>query len=349
MDWIDLFLLFGSTVLVIPTLFSTSYQNLIGAIQLTTITSRLTCLYIILIFCGWNDFAVLPLPSVHSMLFLISFILHLLHQTYLSRVAIASIILLFCPNLLFFFLLELQMIYFRHFATLLLLLQSIVLIFFWLAILAGDKSDASKMVRSFRKHPKLLFRSNILTTHFGYNILIVLHIWRNKFVSWSLTSWYLFLFFASIYLFMILLSYIVNQCLATLTIQPLYQLKSYHPILEHKILQSRFILFENYHCWGEITWNTSRVRRLLQNLLTCDEINEFTKGVQENKKDFLKWVMRRPNLYASGFIFLTSFLPYDILYLNVKQDGWLGWWKLGLLTFIIFSFINLLFLFNFEA
>lgn len=339
---LDFATLFVAGLLICLSQTVPSLNNLISSIQLTAITSRLSLLYILLIWTGWDDESPFALRPIHSVLFLISFLLLLLQLTYIPRVVLATLVLLFNPTLLFFTLLEFHYIVFLDFCTLLVCLHLTVIILFWSAYFLGDSNDVHHSLTqlftcNLPLSDTLQFRSySTLVTHAISNVLILAHIAYHHHYSFTTNSWYLVRCFFIIYFLILLFSCLSSYQLAQQYVSCLggaCRRKDFirNPYLHMKLLSSRIILYENFQktlgdssLCAEI--NRDRVRHLLSNLFDRNEIKTFLEVF--DTQDFIRWVWNHQRVYKQGFTFLAISLPYDGLYLNVYLDGRLGcWWK----------------------
>ena len=350
-------ILFIAFFLVVGTLFLTYRSNLLHAIQLTLITCRLSLLYIFLCYFKSLQCFFFPLISIvsitqfQSILICILFLFSILQLTTINKSLFGNILLLFFPNLIFFYLIYFDYLTFNDFSTLLLVLQLMVICFYWVYVLLDKTHEFYFILSYIQCYPQTIcyfqFISCIIS-HFIYNIFILYHILYFQNYSFNFSSWKLIHLFIISYIFILVLCYVTNRKSAQNYFLPYYPDKT-NLLFLTSMFQSRSLLLHHYQNYFTGLWDKERVYKLLsKKFMTTEQILCFINGLLS--KEFICWIfIKFPShfyLYQEGFIYLASFLPYDILYCNEIKDGCslFRFWIFPLIYFGITFFVNLVFL-----
>ena len=205
--------------------FTTTNPNGLHTFQLTNITARISLLYIGLVW--YRTWSPVHFSFGFSFLVGICFLLFFI-QTFTGlrekHTLVVNIILLFCPNLIFIFLLYFQILEFTQIATLLFVLQCIVVFFFWISVLCSETNELSRYLERIYGNPSLCLSWHFISTlitHFVYNFILVRDILLRHALSWTLCSWLVIQYFLLSYGFSLILYYSITRYYAIKQIRDL--------------------------------------------------------------------------------------------------------------------------------
>ena len=244
-------------LLLIGNLFFTFRQNLLHAIQLTSITCRLSCLYILFI---WFTNITIPFECMQSMFITVLFFFQLLQLTTISRTLIANLFLFFFPNFIFIYLFYFRIITFYDFSTLLFFLQCMVVLFYWVCFLFDPHHEIQEVIYYIQCNPWRICNFQILSafiSHLIYNVFILYHIVYSWNLNFSYSSWKLIHIFLFLYMCMLASSYLLNRQTACNYFDPYYPCES-NPLFCHSMMLSKLNLLNHFQNYLTGKWNQKK-------------------------------------------------------------------------------------------